>query len=156
LLAQGDFIFERGLGMNNENKAQARMKPGLGALAAAAGIALAAIAGALALCQAHCRRDWNIEGTYSGSIPCADCPGIRETLTLDGGKYAIKTEYGAGGAILEYQGEYNVQKDGIIELENYTRGPNKFQIAGSDALLHLDEDGRPPESEFNYVLIKRK
>ena len=104
----------------------------------------------------HLPHGRKIEGVYSGVVPCANCEGIRETLSLKDGKYEMKVEYlGKNESSFVETGKYSVKKCGTVVLEDYTDGPNAYRLAGSDALLHLDMGGNPIESEFNYVLVKK-
>jgi hypothetical protein len=135
--------------MNNKNIVQTGKKWKL----AVGAIALVAIVEAFHHLP-HCSK--KIEGEYAGVIPCADCSGIRETLTLKDGKYNMKLEYlGKGDTTAEFEGGYKVAKCGTITLEGSGDGPDSFRMAGKDALLHLDMDNKPIESEFNYVLVRQ-
>jgi uncharacterized lipoprotein NlpE involved in copper resistance len=96
----------------------------------------------------------SVEGTYSGVTPCADCEGIRETLELAGGKYTLKLEYlGKKGGYFVERGKYKVGR-GTIALEGGAES-SSYKLAGGDALLKLDMDGKPIESAFNYVLVRK-
>ncbi len=74
--------------------------------------------------------DWN--GTYSGTLPCASCPGIETTLVLNGDKtYTMKEVY------LE-------EKDGVFN----SNGNFTFDSSGSFITLH-----NPNESSENRVFF---
>jgi len=82
--------------------------------------------------------DWS--GTYQGTLPCADCPGIRYTITLDeDNSYQLKTQYlERGDSVFTESGKFNWDdKGGQITLAE--RG-EKFQV-GENRLFHLDMEG---------------
>ncbi|MDR1477021.1 MAG: copper resistance protein NlpE [Rickettsiales bacterium] len=98
-----------------------------------------------------------LDGTYSGTIPCADCGGIRETLELKDGNYILTLEYNGRkpATPVVAKGKYEVGKCGTIRLDAETGSVGNYRQAGKDALIHLDMDGQVIESEFNYVLRKQ-
>lgn len=75
--------------------------------------------------------DWN--GTYSGTLPCASCPGIETTLTLNADKSYTITEV------------YKEEKDGKFE----ETGTFKFDESGS--FITLDEKDNPNVGRVFFV-----
>lgn len=97
--------------------------------------------------------DW--AGTYQGTLPCADCPGIRYTLTLnDDDTYVLKTRYlERGDSVFTESGAFAWDKNGgKITLAD--RG-EKFQV-GENRLFHLDMEGNRITGALadHYVLAK--
>ncbi|MFC3197819.1 copper resistance protein NlpE N-terminal domain-containing protein [Parapedobacter deserti] len=97
--------------------------------------------------------DWR--GTYTGTLPCADCPGIRYTLTLqDDGTYHLNTLYlDKGDSVFTETGKFNWDQDGSrITL---TERNEKFQV-GENRLFHLDMHGNRITGNLaeHYILSK--
>ena len=107
-------------------------------------------------------------GVFEGTLPCADCAGIRTELTLylqpdtfvlretylgrPEGEKTITTE-GRWEAALGIEGDPDAT---VIRL-----GPDQpdsmriFREAGSERLELLDRSGRPIESQHANVLVRR-
>lgn len=97
--------------------------------------------------------DW--AGTYQGTLPCADCPGIRYTITLnDDDTYVVKTRYlERGDSVFTESGTFAWDENGgKITLAD--RG-EKFQV-GENKLFHLDMEGNRITGTLaeHYVLTK--
>lgn len=103
--------------------------------------------------------DW--DGTYFGTIPCADCEGIETTLTLNSDlTYVLLTNYlGRNDALEERNsGPFSWDKTGgKIMLENAGSGPNQYKV-GENRLWHLDQNGEIITGDLadHYVLTKKK
>lgn len=82
--------------------------------------------------------DWS--GTYQGTLPCADCPGIRYVLTLnENNTYQLKTRYlERGDSVFTESGKFTWDKNGN-QVTLADRG-EKFQV-GENQLFHLDMEG---------------
>ena len=99
-------------------------------------------------------------GTFYGTLPCADCPGIRYELTLnDDGTYVESTEYLEKSVAPQVDsGTYEVQQDTVVRLLKPSgEGMNRWAVADGK-LRMLDQAGAPVESEFarQYVLSPQK
>jgi len=97
--------------------------------------------------------DW--AGTYQGTLPCADCPGIRYTITLnDDDTYLLKTRYlERGDSVFTESGAFTWDENGgRIALAD--RG-EQFQV-GENQLFHLDMEGNRITGNLadHYVLTK--
>ncbi len=97
--------------------------------------------------------DWT--GTYQGTLPCADCPGIRYTITLnDDDTYLLKTRYlEKSDSVFTESGTFAWdQTGGKITLAD--RG-EKFQV-GENQLFHLDMEGNRITGNLaeHYVLAR--
>ena len=102
--------------------------------------------------------DWN--GTYKGTLPCADCEGIETILTLNQDlTYVLVTNYlGRNDALEEEKkGDFSWDEQGSeITLTNVTSGPNKYKV-GENLLWHLDANGDmiTGDSADHYILTKK-
>lgn len=89
--------------------------------------------------------DW--EGTYSGITPCADCEGIRTTVTLSKeNKFIYQTQHlGTGDdAILTDTGTFTWNDSNTVIhliIADATEGLPDMQVGGNKLTL-LDEDGK--------------
>ncbi len=99
----------------------------------------------------------NLSGTYTGTLPAADCPGIAFTLNLcDDGSYTSRSEY------LERDITYTEQGHFTIEGERLTLHPDEGQPTAcyrieENSLRLLDSDGRPIAGALadHYVLTRK-
>lgn len=95
--------------------------------------------------------DWS--GTYQGTLPCADCPGIRYVLTLnENNTYQLKTQYlERGDSVFTESGKFTWDKNGS-QVTLADRG-EKFQV-GENKLFHLDMEGNRVTGNLaeHYVL----
>ena len=100
-----------------------------------------------------------VPGTYTGKLPCADCPGIQYTLKLlPDSTYCEEMIY------LErnvkpyvHSGKYAMKNDSVLVLEEATgTGQSRFFLFSGEKLSMLDRMGRPIESKLtNHYLLKR-
>lgn len=100
--------------------------------------------------------DW--AGTYSGVLPCADCPGIETVVTLrNDGTYERSTFYIDEAAIPQTgTGTFTWDETGNkIVLDTEDDEIVKYQV-GENQLFHLDRDGQRITSDLaaHYVLKK--
>jgi len=102
-------------------------------------------------------RTTNYEGTYSGTLPCADCSGIRMEITLNGGNYKILSVYEGvdENNRFEESGTYTWDQDtNMITLDG--DDTNKY-LFDNNTLVALDMDGNRVTGELAnmYILKKR-
>lgn len=97
--------------------------------------------------------DWS--GAYRGTLPCADCPGIDYTLTLnEDNTYQLKTQYlEKGDTAFTESGRFDWNDSGS-QITLAERG-EKFQV-GENRLFHLDMDGNRITGNLaeHYILNK--
>ena len=97
--------------------------------------------------------DWS--GTYQGTLPCADCPGIRYVLTLkEDNTYKLNTQYlERSDSVNTELGTFTWDKSGN-QITLSDRG-EKFQV-GENRLFHLDMEGNRITGSLaeHYVLSK--
>ncbi|MCB2230169.1 copper resistance protein NlpE [bacterium] len=96
--------------------------------------------------------------TFSGLIPCADCPGIRQSVTLnEDSTFSLTRVYleARDGEDVTYEtsGAWHVVS-GKKQLVLIGEGrPELFAITDSSITM-LDIDGNPIQSGLNYTLMK--
>ena len=97
-------------------------------------------------------------GSFSGTIPCADCPGIDATLTLEAdGSYATHDVYQERDTSFDSSGTWTVEEAGRrIRLDPNSKDEQDrlYEVVSNDELRMLDADGNPIESGLNYTLVR--
>jgi uncharacterized lipoprotein NlpE involved in copper resistance len=86
--------------------------------------------------------DWH--GTYTGTLPCADCQGIETSLTLKKDKtYLLKTKYiGKSDAFNEKSGTFTWNTAGsTVMLKGISNAPSQY-LVGENVLFQLDMSGK--------------
>ncbi len=101
--------------------------------------------------------DW--EGTYSGTIPCADCTGISTTITLKhDSTFLLLTKYEGRDTSMHTQtGSFAWNSDGnSITLIGIKNAPSAYYV-GENKLMQADMDGKRISGALadKYVLIKK-
>lgn len=99
--------------------------------------------------------DW--VGTYEGILPCADCEGIKTTITLNAdGTFNRSQEYlGKKGKVYTYNGQFEWNNEGsrITLIDN---NENRQYQVGENQLFHLDNDGNRIEGNLSAKYILKK
>jgi heat shock protein HslJ/uncharacterized lipoprotein NlpE involved in copper resistance len=94
-----------------------------------------------------------LPASFVGIVPCADCAGIAQTLTLrEDGLYRMRRTYlGKPGYPVSEIGHWRVDADGRLLMR---RGSDVslFVIDGAATLRQLDRAGQPIRSALNYSL----
>ncbi len=99
-------------------------------------------------------------GTFAGTLPCADCPGIDVTVTLHGdGSYRITNVYQERpGSAWGIDGHWTVEADNaVIRLDpnSKTEADQLFAIQSQDRIVMLDADGQPGDNGLDYSLTRQ-
>lgn len=101
----------------------------------------------------------NFAGVFSGTLPCADCPGIDTTLTLKAdGSYLLHSVYQERSASFDEEGVWQVeQSDRSIRLQpkGTDDATSGYQIISKDELKMLDSEGKPIDTPLNYSLHRK-
>ena len=100
--------------------------------------------------------DW--DGTYVGTLPCADCEGIETTIILNKDKTFERTSVykGKEGGNFNDKGNFSWDKDGrVITLEVKDENPSYQVREGSIVLLNQEGDVNTGELADLYVLKKQ-
>lgn len=99
-----------------------------------------------------------LAGTYEGILPCADCEGIKTSLTLDaGGSYTVEREYlgKADRKPSRNEGRWQADTVGVTLLGNTADDNTRYRATDARTLTMLGRDGRDIESKLNYSLVKK-
>lgn len=96
-----------------------------------------------------------LPASFSGVLPCADCPGIRYTVNLfpDNSFYLRMAYSGRGeGTSVDDIGRWALDDKGTLILNGYKDTADRFAIRSSDVLRRLDLKGEEIKSTLNYEL----
>jgi copper homeostasis protein (lipoprotein) len=99
--------------------------------------------------------------TYAGTLPCADCEGIRYTVNFwsDQVFFRRMTYLGKGegeGLNVDDVGRWEFSEDGHnIILNTKDEVSDMFAIEGRDTFRKLDLNGRVIESSLNYTITRQ-
>lgn len=95
-------------------------------------------------------------GIYEGTLPAADCPGIRTTLYLKADKtYSRTSDYLERGVTLDEAGEWTIDKKGLIHMKPLK--DEAYLLQKSDgAVSFLMPDGKPIEGELAPLYVLKK
>tara|TARA_R100001369_G_C3322621_1_gene169197 strand:- start:1347 stop:2411 length:1065 start_codon:yes stop_codon:yes gene_type:complete len=103
----------------------------------------------------------NPNGTYYGTLPCADCPGINYKITFETDSTYLETKFYQERNVdpLKSSGSFTVSQKGIITLTNKedTEEMRQF-ILKNDTLQMLDISGKPIQGDLSemYLLSNKK
>jgi copper homeostasis protein (lipoprotein) len=99
-----------------------------------------------------------ISGSFEGTLPCADCPGIEHRVDLFADRvYYMRTRYlEKTDGTFDYVGTWALASDGkTLALKGGREEPLYFAWAeGGEKLTKLDLEGRPIESTQNHDLTR--
>jgi len=95
-----------------------------------------------------------LPASFSGDLPCADCPGIRYQLDLfPDHVFFLRMTYLDRDKSFDDIGAWTVSSDGkVLSLQGGRETPERFTIKGEGTLRKLDLKGREIESALNYDL----
>lgn len=98
--------------------------------------------------------DW--EGTYEGTLPCADCPGIKTIVELSKDKIKITSEYLERNTTSVDEGNFKWTNDqNAVYIDTKNNGRFFYKIE-ENKLIALTEEGLEiKDSNLNYVLNKK-
>jgi len=98
-------------------------------------------------------------GTFSGTLPCADCPGIDTTIVLVGdGSYTLDETYkDKPDGNHKGDGNWTAEDSGTrLRLDPNSKSDEDrlFEIVGKNQIRMLGKDGAPVDSKLNYSLTR--
>ncbi len=102
--------------------------------------------------------DFPVQGSFKGTLPCADCPGLETTLTLGAdGAYTLVQTYEKKGepGKFEYTGMATCA-DSVLTLP-IKDGENEYPMllkVGEGTLMVLSGEGEMPAEPEMYTLTK--
>jgi len=93
-----------------------------------------------------------LPATFVGTLPCADCPGIRYQVNLLADHtFVSRMTYEDRNSSLRENGSWQLESDGkTLVLQNQTR--EQFALLDKQTLRKLDTNGKEIESKLNYEL----
>ena len=100
----------------------------------------------------------DVIGTFAGTLPCADCPGINTTLVIsEDGTYTLAEAYQERQDKAVSDGKWTLGADGktLHLVPTAGDGDRYYQSVSADELRMLDADGKPVDSPLNYSLHRR-
>lgn len=95
---------------------------------------------------------------YSGTLPCADCAGIKTTLTLNGNHtYTLQSLYIDRGAPFTEKGTWQQMEKNHMQVLQLKSGSmiSYYQIVNVAAVKMLDINAKPIDAPFNLQLKKQ-
>lgn len=103
----------------------------------------------------------SIAGTYEGTFPAADGPGIKTVLTIKAdGTYQIEQDYiDQKDGHDEASGVFKVLDDNVLMLVRPSSGEHTFyKVKDANSIVLTDSVGNEPKGETAkfYVLKKKK
>lgn len=99
-------------------------------------------------------------GEYEGTLPAADCEGIKTNLVINNDStYTLKSEYiGIKDGTFETSGVYKMPNDSLLELITPSSGEKTYyRILGNEKVMLSDEKGTINNGELSeyYILTKK-
>lgn len=98
-------------------------------------------------------------GTYTGTLPAADCEGIKTTLTINEDKtYKLISEYiGVKDGTFETSGVYNLINNTLIELVTPSSGEkNYYKVLDENQVMLSDKEGTVNDGTLaEHYILKR-
>lgn len=98
-------------------------------------------------------------GTYKGTLPCADCVGIKTTLKINGDNtYNLRSEFlGKKEAVFIESGTYDIIDGNIIELITPSSGDKSYYKILDNGIALSDSEGALNQGELadHYILKKQ-
>lgn len=94
-----------------------------------------------------------LPATFAGTLPCADCPGIRYDLNLNSDQsYTLRNTYlERSVAPLESKGRWQIRQNTLALSPTSGKGQS-FAIKSADTLRMLDQSGKEIASNLNFDL----
>jgi heat shock protein HslJ len=95
----------------------------------------------------------NLPATFAGTLPCADCPGIRYELNVNADQsYTLRNTYlERSVSPIQTKGRWQVRQNTLVLTPSSGKGQS-FAIKSADTLRLLDQSGKENTSKLNYEL----
>jgi copper homeostasis protein (lipoprotein) len=96
-------------------------------------------------------------GSFSGTLPCADCPGTDTRIELAGdGNYLLEETYqGKQGGNVKGDGTWTAEEGGTrlrLDPNNKSADDRLFEIVNDNEIRLLGKDGKAIASQSDYRL----
>ncbi len=97
-----------------------------------------------------------LPATYAGTLPCADCPGIRYTLNLlPEGIFFLRMVYLERATTFDDIGTWSLTEgDTRLLLRGGRQSSDMFAITGPSVLRKLDGQGKEITAQLNFDLTR--
>lgn len=98
-------------------------------------------------------------GTYRGTLPAADCEGIKTVLTIaSDSTYSLSSDYiGKKNGQFVTSGVYHLRQGGLIELVTPSSGDlTYYKIKDAHSVILTDSLGNEPEGEMAKLYVLKK
>ena len=95
------------------------------------------------------------QGMYAGTLPCADCPGIKTAITFNQDGSVVETQLyeNTDGASLSQGGTWKMDK-GIVTV-TFPFDTQYFIVKSADAIEMTDKDGKRSETLSEQYTLKK-
>lgn len=105
-----------------------------------------------------------VQGTYTGVTPCADCPGIDTTLTLNENAYGNPTTYSL--SLVYQERDSSFTETGAWTLSTWKNKPlitlvpkesaqvTYYEVLSNNQIRQLDGDRNPIPESIPFTLTK--
>lgn len=96
----------------------------------------------------------DLPATFTGTLPCADCPGIKYRLGINSDHtFSSHMAYEERTTSFDDSGKWELTDNGQVLVLHVSRNAtDKFAIRDSDTLRKLDMNGHEIDSKLNYDL----
>jgi copper homeostasis protein (lipoprotein) len=95
-------------------------------------------------------------GTFSGILPCADCPGIDTTISLKpDGTYTLHEVYQGKPDSFDGDGTWTAEENGQrvrLDPNSKSEQDRVFAVKSSDEIESLDAEGKPLATATPHAL----
>ena len=96
-------------------------------------------------------------GVFTGTLPCASCPGIDTRLELQAdGPYKLTEAYqDEAGPPVVTEGTWTVEDEGkrvLLDPDSKSEPDRSYEIVSNDEIRLLGADGKPAASGLDYSL----
>jgi copper homeostasis protein (lipoprotein) len=97
-----------------------------------------------------------LPATFTGTLPCADCPGIHHQLTLYPDEvFALRMTYQSRSTVVDDVGRWVVSSDrSVLMLKGNRDAVVMFRLTSNQTLRLLNIDGDDITSGLNYTLTR--
>jgi copper homeostasis protein (lipoprotein) len=97
-------------------------------------------------------------GTFSGTLPCADCPGIDTTISLKpDGTYTVHEAYQGKPDSFDGDGTWTAEENGKrvrLDPNSKSEQDRLFAVKSSDEIESLDIEGKPIDTQIPHALTR--
>jgi copper homeostasis protein (lipoprotein) len=98
-------------------------------------------------------------GTFSGTLPCADCPGIDTTISLKpDGTYTVHETYEGKPQSFDSEGTWTAEENGQrvrLDPNSKSEQDRLFAVKSGDEIESLDTQGQPLTTSTPHALKRQ-